>query len=172
VPALQRQAWRAMRSTAVVQVYMTVDRPFWQDDGASADLWTDGPMERVYHLPADDQPHGILNAFIAGDSVDALPSKDPAAIGRWVVAELERLRPASKGRVTVTHVHDWRAVPTARGHIASYAPGDIGRYEAALQQPVGRLHFAGDHLGRLHVGLEAACESAERAAFQLLDQLG
>ncbi len=172
VPALQRQAWRAMRSTAVVQVYMTVDRPYWKDDGASADLWTDGPLERVYHLPSQDHADGILNAFISGDGVGALPSRDPTEIGRWVVAELARLRPASAGRVTVTHVHDWRAVPTARGHIASYAPGDIGRYEAALQRPVARLHFAGDHLGRLHVGLEAACESAERAAIQVLEQLG
>ena len=172
VPALQRQAWRAMRSVAVVQVYMTVDRPFWKDDGASADLWTDSALERVYHLPSEEHPEGILNAFISGDGVAALPSSDPGEIGRWVVAELARMRPASKGHVRVTHVHDWRAVPTARGHIASYAPGDIGRYEAALQQPVGRLHFAGDHLGRLHVGLEAACESAERAAFALLEQLG
>ncbi len=172
VPAAQREAWRAMRSTAVVQVYMTVDRPFWKDDGASADLWTDGPMARVYHLPSEEHADGILNAFISGDGAAALPTGGPAAIGRWVVDELARRRPASRGQVHVTHVHDWRAVPGARGHIASYAPGDIGRYEAALQRPIGRLHFAGDHLGRIHVGLEAACESAERAAIQVLDTLG
>lgn len=170
--AAQRAAWRSVRTVPVVQVYLTVDRPFWKDDGASADLWTDSPLQRVYHLPSPDHADGILNAFISGDGVAALPSREPAAIGRWVVAELARLRPASAGRVTVTHVHDWRAVPTALGHAGSYAPGDIGRHEAALQQPVGRLHFAGDHLGRIHVGLEAACESAERAALQVLDVLG
>lgn len=171
VPALMRAGWKAQRSTQVVQVYMTVDGPFWQQDGAAADLWTDTLIQRVYHLPSATDPNGILCAWISGDSVQRLPTREPGALGRWVVTELARLRPASVGHVKVTHVHDWGAQPGELGHMASYQPGDIGRYESAMQQSVGRLHFAGDTLGRVHVGLEAACEAAERAAMAVMDQL-
>ncbi|MDT7836955.1 flavin monoamine oxidase family protein [Aquabacterium sp. OR-4] len=171
VPALKRAAWRAVRHTDVVQVFMSVDGPFWKQDGAAAEMWTDGPIERFFHLPSETDANGVIGAYISGDGVQALRSMDTEAIGRYVVDTLARLRPASRGHVTVTHVHHWGAVPGARGHIASYAPGDIGRYEALLQQPVGNLHFAGDHLGRTHVGLEAACESAERTAMQVLERL-
>ena len=171
VAAAQRAGWSALRSTAVVQVYMTVESPFWERDGALADMWSDSPLSRVYHLPSATDPCGILCGWISGDAAKALPSTDPAAIGRWTVAELARMRPASTGQVSVTHVHDWRAQPGELGHMASYQPGDIGRYAQALQQPVGALHFAGDHLGRVHVGLEAACEAGEHAAMAVMDRL-
>lgn len=172
VPAVQRQGWNAVRTTPMVQVFMNLRSPFWKNDGASAEMWTDGHMERVFHLPVEGDANGILCAFFSGDGAMALKGMDRSAVSRYVLEQLERLRPASKGQLEVSHVHDWMALPTARGHMASWAPGDIGRYEAALQQPVGGLHFASDHLGRSHVGLEAACESAERAAMQVLDKLG
>ena len=172
VPPVQRQGWAAVRTTPMVQVFMNVKSPFWKNDGASAEMWTDGHMERVFHLPVENDDNGILCGFFSGDGATAHKGMDARAIGRYVLEQMERIRPASKGQLTVSHVHDWMALPTARGHMASWAPGDIGRYEAALQQPVGALHFASDHLGRSHVGLEAACESAERAALQVLDKLG
>jgi monoamine oxidase len=171
VPALQRSAWRAVRHTDVVQVFMKVDAPFWKQDGAAAEMWTDGPIERFFHLPSETEPNGIIGAYISGDGVDAVRGMSSEAMGRYVVETLARLRPSSRGHVTVTHVHHWGAQPGQLGHIASYAPGDIGRYEAVLRQPIGALHFAGDHLGRAHVGLEAACESAESAALQVLERL-
>ena len=64
------------------------------------------------------------------------------------------------------------AQPFNRGHIASFAPGDIGRYEALLSQPIGALYFAGEHCGKVHAGLESACEAAENAVLRLMDDLG
>jgi len=171
VPARQRQAWNATRHTAVVQVFMSIRQAFWKADGVTAEMWTDSPMERVFHLPSDTEPNGILCAYFSGDGALALKGMDTQAIAQHTLRLLERLRPSTAGQLAVTYVHDWSAQPGARGHVASWAPGDIGRYESALQQPVGSLHFAGDHLGRLHVGLEAACESAERAAMQVLDRI-
>lgn len=169
--AKHRAAWQAVRSTDVVQVFFTVDAPFWQQDGAAAEMWTDTPIERFFHLPAQDQPHGIIGAFIGGDGTQALRGMDKPAMGRYALQTLNRLRPSSRGHVAVSHVHHWGSVPTALGHISSWAPGDIGRHEAVLHEPVGALHFAGDHLGRLHVGLEAACESAEASVMQVLERL-
>jgi monoamine oxidase len=38
-----------------------------------------------------------------------------------------------------------------------------------MGQPVGNIHFAGEHLGILHTGMEAAMESAERAALAVIE---
>jgi monoamine oxidase len=38
-----------------------------------------------------------------------------------------------------------------------------------MSKPFGRLHFAGEHTRRLEVGMEAAMESGERAALEIMD---
>ena len=47
----------------------------------------------------------------------------------------------------------------------------ISRYAQALGVPHGRLHFAGEHTGRAIRGMEAAMESGERAATEILGLL-
>jgi monoamine oxidase len=171
VPPEQRQAWRAMRYTTVVEVYLTVESPFWEKDGAPPALWSDGVIEQMYYLPSPDS-HGMLNAFVAGDGTALLDRMSPENAGRYVLDSLVRIRPAAAGAVKVRDVHNWGTYPFNRGHIATFAPGDIGRYQRYLRQPIGGLHFAGDHCGVLHVGLEAACEAAEVATLRVLDELG
>ncbi|KQP46256.1 NAD(P)/FAD-dependent oxidoreductase [Pseudorhodoferax sp. Leaf274] len=172
VPAQQRQAWRAIRYGQLLQVFMEANAPFWERDGMAPELWSDGPIERVLPLRAEGSVHHQFVAFINGEATDALDRLPHAAVGEFVLRELARLRPATAGAVRVTHVHNWTTQPFARGHVASFAPGDIGRYEALLARPVGALYFAGEHCAKLHAGLEAACESAEAAAMRVLEDVG
>lgn len=171
VPAQQREAWREIRYGQLLQVFMEVKTPFWEQDGMSPELWSDGPIERVLRLPSKDSAAGNLVAFINGEATDRLDRLGSAEVGEFVVRELNRLRPSTVGAVRVTHVHNWTTQPFNRGHIASFAPGGIGRYAALLDKPVGALYFAGEHCGKLHAGMESACESAEAAAMRLLDDL-
>jgi monoamine oxidase len=94
-----------------------------------------------------------------------------ADLGRYAVDELIRLRPAAAGAVRPGTVHNWSTYRYSRGHIAYYAPGDIGRFAQVLAEPVGALYFAGEHCGKVHAGIEAACESAEAAVLRLLDDI-
>lgn len=171
VPAQQREAWREVRYGQLLQVFMEVKAPFWEQDGMSPELWSDGPIERVLRMPAKDGGHGNLVAFINGEATDALDRLSTAEVGAFVLKELARLRPSTIGAVRVSHVHNWTTQPFARGHIASFAPGGIGRYMHLLSQPVGSLYFAGEHCGRLHAGMEAACESGEAAVMRLLEDI-
>jgi len=171
VSSQQRQAWREIRYGQLLQVFMEVKSPFWEKDGMSPELWSDGPIERVLRLPSKDSSNGNLVAFINGEATDALDRMSTAAVGEIVLKELARLRPATAGAVRVSHVHNWTTQPFARGHIASFAPGDIGRYAPLLDKPVGSLYFAGEHCGKLHAGMEAACESSEAAVLRLLDDI-
>jgi monoamine oxidase len=173
VPAAQRAAWNEMTYGELVQVFFAVKTPFWEKDGLGPELWSDGPIERVLPMPANDaSPHGALTAFINGEATERFARMSPAEIGEFVLAELIRLRPAAAGAVSVTYVHDWAQQPFARGHIAGFAPGGIGRCMPWLDKPVGSLYFAGEHCGKLHAGMEAACESAEAAVLRVLGDIG
>jgi monoamine oxidase len=49
-----------------------------------------------------------------------------------------------------------------------FAPGQITAFGREMILPHGRLHFAGEHTRRLDYGMEAAMESGERAALEIL----
>ena len=94
------------------------------------------------------------------------------AIATEVHAELVKLRPSLAKAIVPTHVQNWAANPLQRGHVAVYQPGGLTEYGAVIGEPVGALHFAGEHLCRVHAGMEGACESAENTAFAALSVLG
>jgi len=167
----QRAAWSAMRYSKLVQVFMKVKEPFWEVDGAAPTTWTDGPLELIYHSPSTSEPNGILIAYITGDGTKRLDAMSDDRLRAFAIAEMARMRPASRGKVEVTYIHRWSTYPFSIGHIAYYAPGDIGRYAGVVAEPVGALYFAGEHCGKVHAGLEAACEAAESSVIRLLDDL-
>ncbi len=51
-----------------------------------------------------------------------------------------------------------------------FGPGQVTKFARDMIIPHGRLHFAGEHTRRLDYGMEAAMESGERAAFEILDR--
>lgn len=141
--------------------------PFWESDGLPAAMWTDGLIGLLYPLPREAAPPRQLLAFINGAAdrrLRRVPAHEAAA---QLERELERLRPASAGKVRVTHVQSWTADPNAGGAYAFFAPGQIRALQAAMAQPAGRIHFAGEHTAIRHSGMEGALESAERATLEV-----
>ncbi len=171
VPELQRAAWRAQRYSETVQIFLKFRTPFWERDGLPASMWTDGPVQFLAHLPSRVDPRGVLVAFCHGRAMDALNRLTPAALGSKVVEEIVRLRPAAAGELDVEYIHNWSTYPFSKGHIAYFAPGDIGRYAGIVGQPVDALFFAGEHNCRVHAGIEGACEAAENASIAILERL-
>lgn len=169
--AVQRRAWKSIRYSGMVQVHMAIDRPYWEVDGMPKGLWTDGPSEITVHIPSATEPNGTLFTILTGANAERANRMGDAEIGRFVLAELARLRPSTVGAIRLTGVHNWARYPFSKGHIAYYAPGDIGRYVQAIADPAGALYFAGEHCGKVHAGMEAACEAGEIAALRLLDHL-
>ncbi|MGI9363447.1 MAG: FAD-dependent oxidoreductase, partial [Parasphingorhabdus sp.] len=83
---------------------------------------------------------------------------------------LKLMRPASDGQIDVIETIRWTdSNPLAGGAFLHYAPGQIGWAAGHVGNSAGRLHFAGEHLSDLHVGMEGAMESGERTALKLLD---
>ena len=110
----------------------------------------------------------MLIAVNGGRKADRLDRLPPAERGAFVIAELERLRPSTRGRVEFIGAHSWREQPFVMGCRHSYAPGDVTRFVPTMFQSHQRLHFAGEHTRLLEMGMESAMESGERAALEIL----
>jgi monoamine oxidase len=93
---------------------------------------------------------------------------DDAAFGARAIAELEKVYPASKGALRMAKRISWHHNALAGGAWINWAPTQITRFAHAISQPAGRLHFAGEHTGHTLRGMEAAMESGERAATEIL----
>jgi monoamine oxidase len=172
VPPLQREAWRQQRYSQTLQVFLKFRTPYWETDGLPAGMWTDGAVQFVAHIPSRIDSRGVLVAFCHGRSMDELNRLSAAALGRRIIDDIVRLRPAAAGQLSVDLIHNWSTYPFSLGHIAYFAPGDIGRFATIVGQPVGALYFAGEHNCRVHAGVEGACEAAENAVVAMLETPG
>jgi monoamine oxidase len=82
-----------------------------------------------------------------------------------VEAALRRYFPDA--RVLVADGHDWTADPFARGGWQVHRPGQLSRSHGSLQEPRGRISFAGSDTAVRWIGwFDGALESGARAATQ------
>jgi len=164
----QRAAIAGMPYTAVTQVHMIADHPFWDDDGLSPYIFSDGILERVFRYGGE--AHNLV-AWINGRGAFAVDHMSEPALAARVLKEMARIRPASKGKLRVVKILSWQKDPYAGGAYHHWAPGQMASLAPSLAQPAGRLFFAGEHTAQLMSGMEAAAESGERAALQCLERL-
>jgi len=170
---VQARAVKSLPYQPIHQVALHASRPFWESDGLELSMWTDSPLGRVsavYHEDKDDEASSLLvSAFGPGARhLDRL-GKEGAA--RYVVAQIEQMRPAAKGALQVIGQHSWERDPFAGGAWAYFNPGTVTRFLPAMLQPQGRVHFCGEHTSVSARGMEGALESGDRVAAAVAPQL-
>lgn len=170
LPALQAEAIATLPSQPLTQVYLAPRSRFWENDGYAPSLFTDTRAGMLAAARNRDDPTEVtsLTAWITGDNAAALDRMPPAEAGRAVIAAIETLRPAARNQLELIGMHSWGADAHAGGAWLYFRPGEVTRFAAALGRPHGRLHFCGEHLATASRGMEAAMESAEEAAAQIL----
>lgn len=171
---VQHEAVHRLAYQDLTQVVLIPRKPFWLDDGLAPSMWTDGPA-------------GWINAEGIGKTDDEIPyfmvygrgrtglhwdRIGAQAAGELIVREVERLRPAAKGQLEVGAVHSWTMDPWNAGDWAVFGPGQVTRYLPAMSAPHQRLFFCGEHTALANRGMEAALESSERVAIEVLSELG
>jgi monoamine oxidase len=162
----QAEAVRTLPTQPVTQIALVPSKPFWVDDGLPPAMWTDTLAGRVFAIPrspADDEVVSLL-VTAYGKKSTALDRMGPEGAARHVIAEVERMRPAAKGRLRPAAHHSWTADPWAGGAWAYFAPGTVTKFMPAMLQPHGRVHFCGEQTAMYSRGMEGAMESGERAA--------
>ena len=163
-----RQAITQMPYANTARLYLTVEKPFWQEDGLPASFSTDGPLGMFWGI---DNHTGVgkhrAMIVLVGQVAQAISAMDRPAAEAFLLDELARLRPASKGLVKVSTYKDWNRDPLQRGCGFSLAPGQVNAFARTMTKPWQVMHFAGEHTRRIDFGMEAAFESGERAAVEI-----
>jgi monoamine oxidase len=117
---------------------------------------------------------GVLTNFTgAGHGVD-LGRGSAASQAEALVRDLEAVWPgiaAARAGQKEVRFH-WPSHPWTRGSYASYRVGQWTSICGAEAEPVGRLHFAGEHCSLEAQGfMEGGCETGEAAAAAILRQM-
>ena len=165
---LARQAITTMPYANTARLYLTVDRPFWKDDGLPASFSTDGPIGMFWAIDnhTGEGSHRAMVVMV-GKVANAIARMDHEEAEAFVLSELVRLRPASRGLLRYRTYKDWLRDPFQRGCGFSLAPGQVNGFARQMVKPWQVLHFAGEHTRRLDYGMEAAMESGERVAIEI-----
>jgi monoamine oxidase len=169
----QKAAIEALPYTQITQLHLAPQTRFWESDGWPAAMWTDGPLERVF--PVKDRTDGSVvgfNAWINGWRAAEIAMKDEAALETLAQTEFARLRPASAGKLRLLKAVRWTRESYAGGAYMHWAPGQIADWADEMAAPIGRIHFAGEHLSSLHTGMEGAMEAGHRAALDIMSRAG
>ena len=166
----QAQAVHELPSQPITQVYLAPKTPFWEQDGYAPSLFTDSLAGMLAAARHGEDPRQVtsLTAWIMGDAAAALDELPADEIGRRVIADIERIRPAARGRLELLGVYSWGRDRYAAGAWAYFRPGQVTRWAAAMGHSHGCLHFCGEHLAIASRGMEGAMESGERAAIEVL----
>ena len=153
------------------RMYLDIEQPFWEEDGLSPSFSSDGPMGMFWAIDNHGRgPKHRAMIVLVGEAGRAITSKsNPEA---FLLGELERLRPAAKGLVSMVAYKDWAADPLQKGCGFSMAPGQVSTLGRAIIEPWQVMHFAGEYTRRLDFGMESAMESGERVAREIAGRAG
>ncbi|MGB1876353.1 MAG: flavin monoamine oxidase family protein [Rhodospirillaceae bacterium] len=170
-PGPQFQAIQKLNYAETTRAFCRIKAPFWQDDGFEPSLNTDGPIRMFWVMDnhtGEGEHRGMF--VVTGQAGLQVASRSPQEASNFLIKELERVRPSTKGQIEILRYHSWGNQPLQRGCSPMFAPGQVTAFANEMIVPHGRLHFAGEHTRRLEYGMEAAMESGERAAFEILDR--
>jgi monoamine oxidase len=170
LPPEMAKAIATIPQQKITQVHLVAKQPFWDHDGLNADMWTDTVAGQVMasRFGKDDHEVTSLTAWARGFQAEKLDELDEADAKRLVVSEIERIRPAARGKIEAAAMKSWQHDPFSGGDWVVWAPGQPTEFAALLSTPHERTHFCGEHTGLVNRGMEAAMESGERAALEVL----
>jgi monoamine oxidase len=151
-------------------------RPWREAHRSNGSVLTDLPFQLTWETSRlQDGRAGILTNFTGGRQGVALAQGTPAEQAARTVAGLEKVFPgAARAREGMKEARfHWPSFAWTRGSYASYLPGQWTSIAGAEGEPVGNLHFAGEHCSLEAQGyMEGGCESGERVAAEVLEALG
>ncbi len=172
--ATQFKAIRTLGYIPITQFHLVPKKPFWESDGLSPSMWTDGMLGIVManRFGKTDSEVTSLTVWCRGLGAQYIDRFGLQEGAKMIIAEIERLRPAAKGQLVLGGAHSWTTDPFSAGDWAIYQPGQVTAFRSVVAQPHKRLYFAGEHTSVGSRGMEGAFESAERVSLEVLGALG
>lgn len=171
LPDDRRALYRAAVAGPETKTLVVYDEPFWRADGFSGQTADPRSASEVTldASPANGSP-GVIASFAFGSVAANLDTLDPAERRRYVIEALTtRLGPRAASPVQFIETA-WKNEKWTRGcSMAHLPPGILTRYGPLLQEPFGRVHWAGTETSTTsHGAIDGAVRSGERAATEIL----
>ena len=165
--ATKAQAADELEYGRIIKTQMLFNRRFWPAEDFS--LMSDETSHQYFHTTQGQQgPRGILCSYAVGDKADVLASQTKAARQEQLMHDLRAVSPDAAAMLIDSFDQPWQNDPWVHGAYAIYRPGQWFRIRPLLQEPHGKVLFAGEHLGDWQGFMEGAVSTGEIAAQHLL----
>lgn len=173
LPGPQAQAIGNLPYMQISQVFFNVKEKFWEADGLSPSVWSDGPSGYLMAQRFGDSDDEVTNfvCYLRGNKASYMDRLGPKVAQELILKELEQARPAIKGALEPVAYHSWNNDRFSAGDWAYFRPGTVHSDLPLLGQSQNRVHFCGEHTDTVNRGMEAALESAERVVIELAQNL-
>jgi len=160
----RRKAIAELRYDTVTRVILQCRSRFWEKDGCNGFGSSDLPQE-VFH-PTFDQPgtRGLLASYMLVGVGQRAGAMNPEARTAFVSQEMEKMHPGLLDHLEGCVAKVWPADPWAGGAGSEHSPGQLTTLCVGLEQPEGRVHFAGEHISAWPYWMQGALQSGLRAA--------
>ena len=137
---------------------------FWEKDGCNGFGVSDLPQE-VFHTTFD-QPgtRGLLASYMLVGVGQRAAAMDPESRIAFAAREMEKVHPGLLDNLEGSFAKVWPADPWAGGAGSQPSPGQLTMLCVGMEQPEGRVHFAGEHLSAWPYWMQGALQSGLRAA--------
>lgn len=173
LPDNKKSAVSNMPVLNLTRTVLQVKKPYWQEQGESGLAFTDLPIGQVNAYLNMTDPAvspALLESYTAGPSAERFSGIPELEILQKVGQEMEEIHPGLMQNYQKGYLKEWGSDPYALGGPSWPAPGDVEKYLKTLQEPVGRLHFAGEYTSILRSTMEGALRSGARAAREVCER--
>jgi monoamine oxidase len=146
----------------------------WVKMNVTAYTFTDLPFQACWDTSRGQSgTHAILTNFTGGNQGLHIGKGALQDRAHEFVAQADKVFPGAAAAYTGKAVRQiWPTYEWTQGSYTCMRPGEYQRYYKALVEPQGRLVFAGEHTADEFGFMNAAVETGERAATQVLGALG
>ena len=164
----RRRMWtiQRMEMGSVIKCFALYERPFWRDRAMTVMDPDELIIDHVLEATSHDGRHPALVVFIGGADAVHWSDAGPERRKHAVLENLARVFGDEALYPSAYFDHDWQLEPFIGGGYNCYAPPGVmtAGYES-LDEPIGRIHFAGTETAQYYEGyIEGALVSADRAA--------
>lgn len=175
LPPVKRRAIQELGYGTNAKLMVGFSERIWRTASRSnGSIMTDLPFQLTYEATRM-QPGkpGVLANFTGGRHGVEIGEGTDAQQAERFAADLEKIFPGAAERRSGQVRFHWPTFEFTQGSYASYRPGQWTAFGGAEGERVGNLHFAGEHCSVDFQGfMEGGCETGERAAAEILADLG
>src|SRR3954453_18643419 len=164
----KQKAIRQLNYSASTKILFQCRERVWEtDDGITGGATcTDLAIRRMnYPTPNPGTPRGVLLAsYTWGQDAARWGAMDEESRLEQALEGVAKIHPRIREVYECGASWDWYGDRWAGGAFALFDPGQQGELYAAITQPEGRIHFAGEHCSLHHAWIQGALESGLREA--------